>query len=164
MRIGVIADTHLQGLQQCRRFSEQLLAGPFRSVDMILHAGDLGDSELLFCLAPCPVVAVAGNTDRPHPDLPPQRLLTLAGCRIVLVHGWGGGDRIAADVFRHFAAERPDVIVFGHSHVPENRRVEGMLLFNPGSPTRPRSRAGATVGLLDIANGDVAGEILPWRE
>ncbi|TYO99694.1 hypothetical protein EDC39_102220 [Geothermobacter ehrlichii] len=164
MRIGVIADTHLQSQQECRRFSDRLLDGPFHSVDMIFHAGDLGNSELLFCLAPCPVVAVAGNTDRPHPELPPQRLLTLEGRRIVLAHGWGGGDSVAADLLRHFGPERPDVIVFGHSHVPENRRVGKTLLFNPGSPTRPRSSVGATVGVLEIVGGEVAGEILPWRD
>jgi putative phosphoesterase len=57
MRIGVISDTH--GLVR-----DEAVAA-FRGSDVILHAGDVGSSDVLKALAAiAPVHAVRGNVDR----------------------------------------------------------------------------------------------------
>jgi uncharacterized protein len=53
------------------------------------------------------------------------------------------------------------VVVFGHSHMPFNEDEDGLLLFNPGSPTWKRRAPFPSMGLLWIENGDVEGEIFP---
>ncbi|HEV8598014.1 MAG TPA: metallophosphoesterase family protein, partial [Gemmatimonadales bacterium] len=56
MRLGIIADTH--GLLRPEVFEV------FKHVDRILHAGDVGDLDILTELeAIAPVTAVWGNTD-----------------------------------------------------------------------------------------------------
>ncbi|GAB4173559.1 MAG: metallophosphoesterase family protein [Geothermobacteraceae bacterium] len=161
-RIGCLSDTHQSDLVECRRLVRRLLGDEFRGVDLVLHAGDVGNPEMLLEFAPVEVLAVAGNTDMPHTDLPPERLLTCNGIRIALAHGWGAGAQVAGSLLKYFSSSAPDVIVYGHSHVPDNRMVNGTLLFNPGSPTRPRSNFGPSVGVLEIQDSQVTGRVIPW--
>jgi hypothetical protein len=53
------------------------------------------------------------------------------------------------------------VVVFGHSHIPVNEDLDGLLLFNPGSPTWPRRAPFPSMGILWIADGEVEGEVFP---
>ncbi|PNU18809.1 metallophosphoesterase [Geothermobacter hydrogeniphilus] len=160
MIAGVLSDTHFSDLAEADAAIGELLAGCFADVDLVLHAGDLGPPEALFCFAPLPVLAVRGNTDTGHADLPSQRLLTLDGVRIGLVHGWGAAAGLETRVIRHFDGQELDLLIFGHSHVPVCTRRNGLLLFNPGSLNRPRSSRGPTVGRLILDRGTVSGEIL----
>ncbi|RMF48379.1 MAG: metallophosphoesterase [Deltaproteobacteria bacterium] len=162
IRIGCLSDTHLADPEECRRLARELLTREFQGVDLVLHAGDVGNPELLVQFAPIETLAVAGNTDQSHADLPSERLVSCNGVRIALAHGWGAGTRVAGSLLKYFSGSAPDVIVYGHSHVPDNRLVNGTLLFNPGSPTRPRSDFGPSVGVLEIHHGQVSGRVIPW--
>ena len=42
-----------------------------------------------------------------------------------------------------------DVALFGHTHVPFYQNIDGILLVNPGSVSRPRSRIGATFSVIE---------------
>ncbi len=53
------------------------------------------------------------------------------------------------------------VVVFAHSHLPCNEDEDGLLLFNPGSPTWPRQAPWPSMGILWIEDGAVEGEIFP---
>ena len=147
-RIGVIADTH------CPEFLDDLPERVFtalQGVDLILHAGDITATSTLDALATiAPVQAVRGDHDRELESLPASRELTVAGKRIVLVHGhrsrWGeqpstllwtlslgywqphGG--LPRSLRRRFP--NADVIVYGHTHRGHTRKIGGALLFNPG--------------------------------
>jgi uncharacterized protein len=55
-----------------------------------------------------------------------------------------------------------DVIVFGHSHRPVNRLVDGVLMFNPGSLGPDYYMPyGPAIGILTIDGASVSGEIVP---
>ena len=55
---------------------------------------------------------------------------------------------------RRFPGAR--VVVFGHSHAPENRAgLDGQLLFNPGSPTDRRAQPHHTYGVLELDDGEL---------
>ena len=116
MLIGLISDTH--GLLRAEVFSA------FEKVDHIIHAGDVGDPDILIELeAIAPVTAVWGNVD--HGELrgrlPEIARVELAGKSIVVVHGQQFGSPTPARV----AGAHPDadLVVFGHSHVPVVERV-----------------------------------------
>ena len=47
----------------------------------------------------------------------------------------------------------PDVVVFGHTHMPCNERLDGVLYLNPGSPATPRGGAAASVAIVEFENG-----------
>ncbi len=51
-------------------------------------------------------------------------------------------------------------VVFGHSHEPYNQVENGVLLFNPGSPTERRRQPRPSYGLLTIEHGVVSGQII----
>jgi putative phosphoesterase len=96
------------------------------------------------------VEAVRGDHDRELDSLPLTRELTVEGKRIVVVHGnrprwleephtllWTlslGYFRPHRGLPRSLRRRFPDadVIVFGHTHRAHMRRVDGVLLFNPG--------------------------------
>jgi predicted phosphodiesterase len=48
-------------------------------------------------------------------------------------------------------------VVFGHSHEPVDvEGDEGQRLFNPGSATQRRRQPHPTMGLLELADGEIA--------
>jgi len=47
-----------------------------------------------------------------------------------------------------------DVVMFGHTHVPFFKNESGILLINPGSVGRPRSRIGATFAVIECIQGE----------
>jgi len=146
MRLGLIADTHIP--DRGRELPPSIPA-IFRDVDLILHAGDIGDLGVLRHLeAIAPVVAVQGN-DEPEAAkdaLPLEATLDLDGMKLLLIHGDD------ADPARELALRREDrwfkkldywrgrgaaagadIVVFGHTHVPVAVCGKGILLVNPGA-------------------------------
>lgn len=159
MRIGVLSDTHLRTPDD---MLEHILEDVFTDTDMILHAGDIVTRRVLDRLEERGVIAVCGNMDDHEvaESLPMQRLVTAAGKRLGLIHGWGSKEGLAQRILARFQDNRPDIIVYGHSHVPFWGMVDGTYLFNPGSASRNRYSGSASVGLLEIVDDAVTGSIL----
>lgn len=150
MRIGVVSDTHFQHVSAGLDAMERLCAGPFAGVDLVLHAGDLVKPELLDLLVDPPILAVRGNCDPAHPDLPLRRVLEFDGVRIGMLHGWGPSGDLLPRVLAEFDDVRLDVLVYGHSHHPCCELIDGVLCLNPGSPTDRRKAPFHSVGLLEL--------------
>ena len=136
-RIGIISDTH--GL--LRPEAERCLTG----VDHIIHAGDIGAPEIVEALCRiAPVTAIRGNVDtgewaREYPD---TKLVRLAGKSIYVLHDL---KTLQAD-----PVAGVDVIVSGHSHVPNIDSIGGVLYLNPGSAGRRRFNLPVTVATLEV--------------
>jgi hypothetical protein len=158
-RIGVISDTHI--VDAC--FDDALLNSLqeeyFKGVDIILHAGDLVDTEILTRFSCCPILAVCGNMDEPAVDLPMRRVLSVGPFRIGLIHGWGPPNGLEQRLLREFSEENIDCMVYGHSHMPTCRRQGDQLLFNPGSPTDRRRAPFHSVGILEVGDS-IQGRII----
>jgi putative phosphoesterase len=150
MKIGVISDTHLSSSDADLK---KLLETLFSDADLILHAGDIVETEVLEAFSGKELIAVHGNMDssRIKQSLPQSRLLTLEGFKIGLVHGWGAPMGIEKRVRSVF--DEVDAIVFGHSHKPCNRVIDGVLFFNPGAYGGGFFRPGAgSVGILTLGD------------
>ena len=162
MRIALVSDTHLPRFG--RELPRALVEGFAREgIERILHAGDWTEPVALHLLeAIAPVDGVAGNNDGPelHERFGTRRLLEVGGVRMGITHGHLGPGRSTEErAIRAFEGvePRPDVIVFGHSHVPSIRRLaSGRWLINPGSPTDKRRQPDSTWALLEIDGGGVA--------
>ena len=152
MLIGVVSDTHMP------RMAKELppaLVDAFRKTDCILHAGDWTDLRVLGALEKlAPVEGVAGNNDGPEiaERFGLRKVIRIGGISIGLVHGHGGGARTGTEerAIRAFEDEEVDCVVYGHSHVPALKEVNGVLVFNPGSPTDKRRQPKYSFGLLKI--------------
>jgi len=146
--VGVISDTH--GLLRLEA------VGALRGSDYIIHAGDVGDAEILKQLnAIAPVTAVRGNVDR-EPwarKLPETQVLEAGGISIYVLHS-------VADLDLKPEAAGFAAVVSGHSHIPKQEVRNGVLYFNPGSAGPRRFKLPVSVGRLVIEGGKVRGEIM----
>jgi putative phosphoesterase len=146
--VGVISDTH--GL--LRPQALDALTGS----DLILHAGDIGDPEILTRLeAVAPVVAIRGNVDRGDlaRSLPDTQVVEVEGFLIYIIH-----DVETLDLSPEAAGI--SLVIFGHSHMPEIREAGGVQYFNPGSAGPQRFTNPITVGRLRISEGKLVPEVI----
>ncbi|MNC04283.1 phosphodiesterase [compost metagenome] len=157
MKVGVVSDTHMT--RMAKKLPKALTEG-LAGVELILHLGDWVDLEIVDELAKiAPVEGIAGNNDGREivERFGEQKILTLAGARIGMIHGHApySGRGTDGNALKAFAGEQLDCILFGHSHQPLLRRENGLLLFNPGSPTDKRREKLYSFGLMDIEDGNI---------
>jgi putative phosphoesterase len=154
MRAVLLADTHIRDGSD-RALDERVLAAA-ADADLVLHAGDVTGRRLLDRLAQlAPVHAVLGNNDVGLGHVLPIELsLDLDGVAVALVHDAGPRAGRPDRMARRFPSA--DVVVFGHSHQPEDLVPDtGPRIFNPGSPTQRRRAPTRTFGVLDAQGGRV---------
>lgn len=148
MLIGIISDTH--GLLR----PEALVA--LQGSDRIIHAGDIGDSEILDRLSEiAPVTAVRGNVDRESwaRNIPETSILEIDGISIYILH-------ILERLDLKPEAAGISAVIYGHSHVPKQETKDGVLYFNPGSAGPRRFQLPVTLGKLVIDAGKIRNEII----
>lgn len=148
MKIGVISDTH--GLLRPEALAA--LAG----VEHILHAGDVGDIEILTRLrAIAPVTAIRGNVDvhGSCAELPATDFIELGGKIFYLVHS-------VHDLDINPVVAGVSVVVSGHSHQPSIEQRIGVLYLNPGSAGPRRFKLPVTVALVEVA-AEIDAHIVP---
>ena len=147
--IGVLSDTH--GLLR----SEVLTA--LAGVDHILHAGDVGNIEILHALRRiAPVTAIRGNIDVAGPcaQLPATEAVDLAGRLVYLVHS-------IHDLDLSPAAAGLAAVISGHSHRPEIREESGVLYLNPGSCGPRRFNLPTTLAKIALIGETMRASIVP---
>jgi putative phosphoesterase len=149
-RIGVLSDTHLRSSAGSRRWLLELVETVLAPVDMILHAGDLVDPDLLDLLSDYEVHVVRGNMDPAVRGVPVKELISVDGFTIGLIHGWGAPGGLEERALSEFDGTDVDCLVYGHSHRPVCHRRGDVLLFNPGSATDRRGMPYHSVGLLEL--------------
>ena len=164
LTIGVLADTHMPS--RARELPFPVLNG-LRHVDLILHAGDFTNRDAYdrICRIGPPVLAVRGNTDLPDLQraLPIKRVVEVGPWRIGMTHGDSGSRGATTPERAQRAFTDVQCVVFGHSHQPMNEEVDGVLLFNPGSPTDRRTAPSFSYGLLHITEAGITGEIIRFQ-
>jgi putative phosphoesterase len=141
LRIFVLADTH----DKLPANIEAMAA----TADEIWHLGDVCDPGVLQTIETFgpPVTVVRGNCDGNF-DWPITVDLKRNGIRFRLVHIPPG-----------HPPENVEVVLHGHTHVPRNERLGGVLFLNPGCVTRPNRGAPRSIGILEIA----AEGRMTWR-
>lgn len=158
MRIGVISDTHLP--RGTRRIPDQVFR-LFEGTDLILHAGDFIEAEVLYELkAIGPVEAVLGNCDSAElaRQLPLTTSISAGGLTIGVIHDSGDKHGRRKRMAEAFPGHR--VVVFGHSHMPLVEDDGFLLLLNPGSACDPRKAKVPTVAMLEITGGKPTAELV----
>ncbi len=159
VRIGVISDTH--------GFLDPAVFALFAGVDQIIHAGDVGDPAIVAALGViAPVTAVSGNVegDGGTADLPREVTGEVGGVRFVVAHKpkrllkrvAAGRVTVGSD------NARPDLVVYGHVHVPTASWVDGTLYLNPGTASAPDEEDdGPTVAIVERVAAGLAVRFVP---
>lgn len=152
MLIGVISDTH--------NYFDPALPGVFAGVDHILHGGDIGRPAILHELEQiAPVTAVCGNTDDLAFQYRQSEVVELNG-RKFLVHHIVNPQAPGETVSRLLQRERPQVVVFGHTHRPFAETIHNTLFFNPGYAGKPRFALERSVALLHCDSAGIRPEFV----
>jgi putative phosphoesterase len=141
--IGLISDTH--GLLR----PEALAA--LRGCEQIIHAGDIGDPDILEALRKiAPVTAVSGNVDTAAwaATLPATAIAQAGLINIYVLH-----DLKTLDLKPE--AANFQIVVSGHSHKPVRTERGGVLYINPGSAGPRRFDLPVSVARLDLG-------VSPW--
>lgn len=159
MLIGLISDTH----NQSARTAEALRTLQSKGIQALLHCGDVTRPKIAQALITddFPTYFVYGNNDDPGElgltikshgghDLGYSGLITLANRRIGMAHG----DR--PSFMQRLAAESPEYLIFGHSHLATDFQQGPTRFINPGALHRAPKWTFAT---LDLATGT-----LLWHE
>ena len=159
MTIFVISDTHIP--ERTDKLPEKFLK-KLKEDDLIFHAGDLVTLDVLRQLeSKAKVHAICGNMDdfevRDH--LPKSKTVQLGNFKIGMFHGSGPPFGLAQKVYNSFR-EKPEVIIFGHSHLPYNKKIGSSLMFNPGSLSGNLMSTSGSYGILHIEDKDIWGEII----
>ncbi len=148
IRIGLISDTHDLLRPQAINF--------LRGSDFIIHAGDIGDSEIIEELARlAPVTVVRGNNDAGAwaRTLPETELVKIGGIFIYVIHDLAqlDIDPIAAGV---------QVVVSGHSHQPVIEHRDGVIFVNSGSAGPRRFKLPISAAELVVAGSSVSARLV----
>ncbi|MDZ5713315.1 metallophosphoesterase family protein [Jeotgalibacillus haloalkalitolerans] len=138
LKIIVLSDTHMP--RMAKSLPPRLLK-ELNTVDLILHTGDFNTIEVLHELEQfAPVLGVVGNADDEAvlKVLPEKQIVDVGSFKIGMVHGHGKGKTTEKRALEAFSDDRIDLLIYGHSHIPSFKTVNGLQVLNPGSPTDKR--------------------------
>jgi putative phosphoesterase len=160
LKIGIISDTHLTNPSPSFQQAAQTC---FAEVDMIFHAGDLTNPEILEAFGDKKIHAVHGNMCGPAACklLPTQKEIKVGNFTIGLIHRIGNTYDFEDRLLEVFPTA--DCIIYGHTHQPVCHKIGRVLYINPGSFTGTGYRgAGGTFAILEVGES-LEGRIYQLR-
>ena len=174
-RVGFLADSHSRKADGSD-LPQQVLEA-FSGVDLIVHLGDIGQKGILGRLAAvAPVLVPAGDGKGWIPvgqqDAKPLKVIEAAGLSVGLTFNLTKPDKaiVVEDAGLQFTKPVPDLmkrrfgrlvnaVAFGGTHRQRTEEHEGVVFFDPGSPTLPSDQQGeddlGSVSVLDLREGRV---------
>ena len=155
MSVGIISDTHGHLPAEVHR--------AFKGVALILHAGDIGNLDIIAELETiAPVHAVHGNID----DWPVRNRypavfdLELDGTKVTITHNIVTFQSFTFELFRN--GRQADIVIFGHTHKAVSENYRNIQFINPGSVYRPKGGAGKSVAILEKLGRGCEPEFIYW--
>lgn len=164
MKILVFSDSHGAG-----HYIRAAIRSHEGQADALVFLGDgAADAHAVFREFPdIPSYIVRGNCDSALRlsaegiDAPEEEILYVGGLRFLALHGHTAHVKSGyGQVLLHASKMQVDGVLFGHTHIPENRSVPDpknpesrILLFNPGSVGMSREHS---FGVIHIVDGKIS--------
>ncbi len=154
--IGVLSDSHIPG--HAKNLPGSIFE-IFKNTDLIIHCGDITTHNVINELNSIALTyTVKGNMDPDNITFPSELIFKINGQFIFCItHGNGDPFSLKQKLYKKFQIYKPDIIIFGHSHISENSKYNEIIMFNPGSCTH--GLTGNSVGIINFKEGRIAGEI-----
>ena len=126
-----------------------------KNLDRLVHLGDYSqDARNLESLLGRPIVRVRGNNDIFDQETEDERILTIAGHRLLLTHGHLFHVHRNRELLVPYAKEQAcDVVLYGHTHSYSEENMQGVYLLNPGALNWPRGDGMTSYALLHLEEG-----------
>lgn len=155
MKLGIISDTHGD-----IDASIEILNG-MENIDLFIHLGDhTQDAEEIRRKTNIDMINIKGNCDINEDDIPEEEIIEVKGKKIFLTHGHNYKVKWGLDELYYRGRElEVDIILFGHIHQPVNIIEGNILIFNPGSISKPRGDSSRSYGIISIDH-DIKAEII----
>jgi putative phosphoesterase len=152
MKILVISDTHgdINKAEEAVRLNKE--------IGLIIHLGDyFRDAQKLSSIFPnIPIEYIYGNSDFMINDVPAEKLLEINGKRIFITHGHRYSVKWDYDKLYKKAEEmNADILLFGHTHIPDLVEKGSLYVVNPGSTSDPREDSDESYAIIEIEDGKV---------
>ena len=150
-KIGVISDTH--GLVR------KSVLKSLKGVDLIVHAGDVGEPKVLDTLQTVAKVhPVRGNVDvgKWTNNLPLTEVVEVGQVYLYVLHDLGS---LELDP----AAAGFNAVISGHSHIPKIEKRDDILYLNPGSAGPKRFDYPISIAFLYIKGTSIEAEIVELK-
>jgi putative phosphoesterase len=152
MKLGLISDTH-------NHFDPRVVE-IFKGVDHILHAGDIGRPWLIMELEKiAPTTVVIGNTDSLM-SVRETEIETLGGKKFLVTH-IVNPQALTPSQMEQIQSEKPDVVMFGHTHKPFWKQVGNLHFLNPGYAGQSRFGMERSVAVMEIAEDKMTVKFVP---
>ncbi len=155
LKVAIISDTH-------EELAPEIVA-LITECDLAIHAGDIGNSEVLGMMQPQSghVIAVAGNNDKPYiwefkdwnlvKNLPHQVDLKMPGGQISIEHGHRHDTYKPDHVALKKAHPQARLVIYGHTHIRViDTEDEHQHVLNPGAAGFTRNKGGPSCIILTI--------------
>ena len=168
--IGLLSDTHIP--HRTSQFPEVVINDfKKKKVDYIFHLGDFTTynayQRLIDEFGNDRVIAVRGNMDFDQEikkNLPEKLEFEILGHKILMIHGMGGPNMIIKRLIKKLDLLNSDydLVIFGHTHRPENVKQHGILFFNPGTttPIDNKFTVVSSYGYLKISREKIEPQII----
>lgn len=144
MKIGVLSDTHDNIPVTIALLKDMIRNNP----DIIIHLGDIISPftarAIRDVIGTTGLIAVKGNNDGDVEQLvnifsgygwsfhTSPTVIEVGGRRMLLFHGFDGIDFTEKTAEAYARSMSVDAVLFGHTHRPYVKRVNGVLVANPG--------------------------------
>ncbi len=147
MKILVVSDTHSIN----KNFIEEIKDR--EKPDLLFHLGDYVQDGLTIAEAlQVSHVIVRGNGDHPSLGFKEEEIVEIKGKRIYLTHGHKL--RVSENINKIYYRGKEldaDIVLFGHTHVPIIKKLDDIIIMNPGSPSFPRGHLNKkTFAMIEI--------------
>ena len=161
--IIVISDTHCHSWDEVNEDIRKKVS----EADIAVHCGDIVRQPVVdgFLKDAQKGYIVHGNSDPTElrEALPYIEVFEVEGVKIGAIHpAWGGPEFPPEELFKDFD-KVPDVILFGHTHVPMNRYIEKVLFVNPGQGYSS-FMVDCTIAELRVRDGEVDSRIITIKK
>ena len=162
MTVVVFSDSHGR-VTRIEEMMERVTACSQKPVAVLFLGDGLSDLGGADALSGCPLIAVRGNCDMFRADdIPKERVITLGGYRILMLHGHTRGVKYGmAQALAAAVRENADILLFGHTHEPyaetflEGRDYMGVKFSKRLHVMNPGSLAEGRFGSLALERGGV---------
>ena len=160
MKILIVSDTHGDST------AIKKITDMHSDYSIIIHAGDYA-RDLDFIGGTADKYSVKGNCDNPASPAPERLVITIGRSRIFLTHGHlQNAKGTYSQLVKESKENRADICIFGHTHLPLAENSDGILLINPGSAVKTRSRTGSAsyaAAVLDESGDLLSAKIMTLK-
>ena len=156
MKIIVVSDTHgaTDSLERVMKLN--------RDADVVVHCGDsrgeMDDVKMRY--QDKMYYEVRGNCDLGS-TLPLYLTFELDGLKFMVTHGHAYNVKFGLEGLARAAAEEgADIVFYGHTHMADDRVIDGVRLLNPGAC----GGWGASFAVVETNNGQALTNITSLRK